>query len=49
MNIKNILTLSTIGGLLLLGVIASLIVSPLLWCPTVGAAFYIPEALGEIE
>ena len=49
MNIKNISTLSLIGGLLVVLISAATIVNPLFWCAAVGTGMYVPEALSEIE
>lgn len=49
MSIKNILTLSFVFGLLVLSGLAALIVNPLWWCPAVGVAMHVPEALEQID
>ena len=49
MNLRNIFTLSLIGSLLTVGALAAVIVNPLLWCPTVGVAMFVPEAFSEVE
>ena len=49
MNIKNIFTLSTMGGLLVVFLSAAAIVNPLFYCVAGVVGVYMPEALSEIE
>jgi len=49
MNIKNIFTLSTMGGLLVIFLSAAAIVNPLFYCVAATVGLYVPEALNEID
>ena len=49
MNLKNIVILSFIGGLLLVFGAATLIVDALFVAPTVLVGCHVPEALSEIS
>lgn len=49
MNLKNIFTLSTMGGLLVVFLSAAAIVNPLFYCLAAGVGMYVPEALSEID
>jgi len=49
MNIQNILTLSIVGGLLVILISAAAIVNPLFYCVAGGVGMYVPEALSEVQ
>jgi hypothetical protein len=49
MNLKNIFTLSIMGGLLVVLLSAAAIVNPLFYCVAAGVGVYLPEAFSEIE
>lgn len=48
MNLKNIFTLSAMGGLLVVLLSAAAIVNPLFYCVAAGVGVYVPEALSEV-
>ena len=49
MNIKNILTLSIVGGMLVVLISAAAIVNPLFYCVAAGTGMFVPEAISELD